>query len=729
MTNPAHILAERLKRAVHLYATEGTEPTADSRSPLPEQACAFLADGLVQTARRYVETLIREEHVRADMLAAGELYRRIPLDAAQDAQPDAQHLLASLAQAERLYGGAEAWPPEVTQLQAAALLDRVKTPAASAAAKILREGHGQVVYVMGAKRRPLGYRIELRSVPRDFLELDEWDRNLLEMLRAEGDFSEDELRNLAATWPAERAIGVWHPPTVALLAALEDRVRRDAEILQSPAAAARFAWALVNELAGPEGRAKRTQISKFTLNRVAEKNDAAASFAQSPRAHELLEETLRKNVDHLRESLHMNEGTPPTSDEEAVCLEEGIFREDNVLAKFLEKLGEQGARLAVETRRGSTSRMKRFQTGAPGASGEVWDLWADPKASPAGCRFAQALSIALWHDKIAPQLQREYEKPPALIYAVAESIIRVASSHLSPGTDEQGREALVRPGLRRRDAPLVVADMPALSSELFELAGLKLFGSRLMFPFIEWMAEIAHLQAVNNSSRPDMIEREGGWERVTAEVLMQETAHPNDRVKLRDLARVGANTPIRWSDGARSSSLFWMRESEGKPGNGRGRARITFKVDPRLLPHETFEVRDGTVGGRERSRAGRLVPVMRPRIVPTLERSSHDTYGPQAVFSRGVWLYITEQGEQLLDDGGVEITEAKALELAHLAHLPERIAVQMLPHLVNAKVLSSSGKGRYAPTDESAAKLIREGWERSRTNRGRGRKSGLGRKK
>ena len=515
MTNHTHILAERLKRAVHLYATEGTEADTSGRSPLSEQVCAFLADGLVQTARGYVETLLREDHIRADVLATEELYRRIPLDAAQDTRPEVRDVLASLAQAERLHGGAEAWPPEVTQLQAAALLDRVKTPAASAAAKILREGHGQVVYVMGAKRRPLGYRIDLRGVPANFLELNEWDRHTLETLRAEGDFSEDELRGIAASLPGERAIGIWHPPTVALIAALEDRVRRDTELLRSPATAARFAWALVNELAGPEGRAKRTQISKFTLNRVAEKSDAAASFAQSPRAHELLEETLHKNVDHLRESLHMNEGTPPTSDEEAVYLEEGILREDNVLAKFLEKLGEQGARLAVETRLGSTYRMKRFQTGAPGASGEVWNLWADPKASPAGCRFAQALSIALWHDKIAPQLQREHEKPPALTYAVAESIIRVASPHLSPGTDEQGREALVRPGLRRRDAPLAVADMPALSSELFELAGLKLFGSRLMFPFIEWMAEIAHRQAVNNSSRPDMIEREGGWERVS----------------------------------------------------------------------------------------------------------------------------------------------------------------------------------------------------------------------
>jgi hypothetical protein len=297
----------------------------------------------------------------------------------------------------------------------------------------------------------------------------------------------------------------------------------------------------------------------------------------------------------------------------------GLHALDALVAGYLDELGQEGSVLrnlghqAAEEIR--TRGRARWASWAAAAAHEPppWERWRNRAL------FPTILARVLWLGEVKERVARLHAKPPGTIYAVFRSIARVSSPQLHLGLDDQGCQAIVRQD-RRRNGLTAVADVPALSEEIFT-RGLTLLGSRYTLPLVEWLVERAHVQALGGADRPDVIEIEGGWEAFTAAVLEKRSVHPVERARLHNLARMLASTSIRWQDGARSSSLFMLFEDAAAAGRGRGRSLIRFTLDARLLEHEHHRARDrfGPGPGPAQWADWRIVPLPR-RVDPLQQR-------------------------------------------------------------------------------------------------------------
>jgi len=255
-----------------------------------------------------------------------------------------------------------------------------------------------------------------------------------------------------------------------------------------------------------------------------------------------------------------------------------------------------------------------------------------------------------------------------------------------------------------------------LSEEIFT-RGLTLLGSRYTLPMVELLVERAHVQALQGADRPDIIEVEGGWEAFAAAVFEKPAAHPRERSTLRSLAGILAGTPIRWQDDARSSLPFIMYENASTVGRGRGRSIIRFRLDARLLEHEHHRARErfGPGAGPAQWADWRIVPLPRPRIIASLAGSPHDTYGPQAVALRLLWLFFVRHWDQLLDAPGlVRVAPQDRRAIAEEAQLPSPLIEPLLAHFAQGKAVITGPGSRFAPADPAARAFIADGWRRSR---------------
>ena len=390
---------------------------------------------------------------------------------------------------------------------------------------------------------------------------------------------------------------------------------------------------------------------------------------------------------------------------------------DALVARFLEQVGRDGTPLRAVGQRAAEEICHKTR--------ERWASWTseprNERRPPPWKRwrnralFPTILARVLWHGEVKDRVARLRAKPAGTIYAVFHSIARVSSPQLELGLDNQGRRAIVRHDFRNIGA-IAVADVPALPEQIFA-HGLTLLGSCYTLPTVEWLVERAHAQAVQGADRPDVIEVEGGWEAFAGAVLEKSDVNPRERATLRSLALMLASTPIRWQDGARSSSLFMLFENPSAAGRGRGRSTIRFTLDARLLEHEHHRARErfGPGAGPAQWADWRIVPLPRPRVIAPLAGSPRDTFGPQAVALRLLWLFFTRHGDQLLDGLKlVQVAPPDQRTIAEEAHLPTRLLRPLLAHLVQQGAIVAGAGSRFAPADQAARAFIAEGWRRSR---------------
>ena len=425
--------------------------------------------------------------------------------------------------------------------------------------------------------------------------------------------------------------------------------------------------------------------------------------------------------EHLEELSCVGTKTPweaPGPDaEECTRFGDGMHVIDARVAEYAENLGSEGSSLravgqqaAEEIRRDGRSAWTRWTAAArPNNEPPPWERWRNRALFPI------ILARMLWHGEIESRLARTRAKPPGTIYAVFRSIARISSPQLELGLDDQGRQAILRRD-RGHDRTIAVADVPSLPEEVFT-HGLKLLGSCYTLPTVEWLVEHAHAQALQRADRPDIIEIEGGWQAFTSAVLEKPLVHPRERSAVRTLVRMLGNTPIRWQDGSRSSSLFLVYEDPEAAGRGRGRSIIQFTLDGRLLDHEYHRARKrfGPGAGPAQSADWRIVPLPRPRNVAPIHGSPHDTYGPQAVALRLLWLFFTRHGNQLLEPPRlVQVPSSDQKAIADEAQLPTRLIEPLLANLVRQGAIVGGPKSRFAPADSAARAFIADGWRRSR---------------
>jgi len=443
-----------------------------------------------------------------------------------------------------------------------------------------------------------------------------------------------------------------------------------------------------------------------------------------------LRATLEEHLSRAKQLGEENPWMPPgRDDQEAGRSSAGMHVLDALIGRFLEQLGREGTplravgeRAAEEIRQKARERWDKWATESRGeARPPPWERWRN------GALFPTILARVLWRGEVRDRLARLRAKPAGTIYAVFRSIARVSSSQLQIGLDGQGHRAILRHD-HRNVGDSAVADLPTLPEDIFA-HGLTLLGSCYTLPTVEWLVERAHAQALDRVDRPDVIEVEGGWEAFAAAVLERRSVHPVERARLHTLARMLASTPIRWQDGARSSSLFMLFEDAAAAGRGRGRSVIRFTLDSRLLAHEHHRARErfGPAPGPAQWADWRIVPLPRPRIIAPLPGSPRDTYGPQTVALRLLWLFFTRHGDQLLKEPRlVEVALTDRRAIAEEAQLPNRLVDPLLEHLVRQGAVIASHGSRFAPADAAARAFIAQGWSRSRVASENGQRASRG---
>lgn len=523
------------------------------------------------------------------------------------------------------------------------------------------------------------------------------------------------LRELAGLWAAYRAAAgepIPEPgsdiPTCDELERLDDRASYS-EAIQAAEDRVRLAYLWPEVLRGwcIDNAAELAARGVVYQLANAERPDPIADCAAEGR----LAQAIREALPDARKTVAI-----PETEAELAALGErdGMFALDAAVCAFIAGRGGAGIAKAEEMR--DEYRQRWREAAAPRR-----DAWSDP------LMLARTLASALWSVEVRAALNREQDMPPGLTAGVFSSVVRLTTTKLSAKTDDRGQLALFRPNMVRPafGAPIAVADYPTLPTEVLDL---KALGNRHALPFVEMLVWRAHQQALagdDGSRRPDCITLPA-WDAVTAEVLGIPVArvHPDDRRAITKLARMLANTPVRWADGARSSSLFHLEETpKGSIGRGRGHSVNLVKLSDRLLLHEVFRAPKRMpvdAMGPEHWENIRIVPLVRPRVIPMLPKSPRDTFGPQTVFVRHLWLYFTQRGFELLSPAGlVALGRQARSELADAALLPARLVDPLLEWLGMQHVIEGDGVN-FAPSDRAAQEFIKDGWRNSEDSSVRG---------
>lgn len=178
---------------------------------------------------------------------------------------------------------------------------------------------------------------------------------------------------------------------------------------------------------------------------------------------------------------------------------------DSVIARQLAKTLAKGLRAQYTTEFSGQRELGLIETP------KYLARWAHPTT-----QVATTLALALWELEIRAKVEKETEKPPGLLFSTYEKVTDLATTGLRIKPDPDPREdaskfALFRvnPRQPKYGEPVLVADVPkprfsdsdlvpAMSAELLNEAlsrELRLLGSHLVLPFIEWLVERAHRQA------------------------------------------------------------------------------------------------------------------------------------------------------------------------------------------------------------------------------------------
>lgn len=438
-------------------------------------------------------------------------------------------------------------------------------------------------------------------------------------------------------------------------------------------------------------------------------------------AHGYLEEIIREELRRAKEVF----GAKRVGYERAHLLlddqRDGMLAVDADAADFLAKISREHAETFRKNRREALTchlRALEMEIGTANQPPPPWRYWAD------WLSFARDLGAALWEVKGRPEFQRRRtQATPALLFAVMESVTLVATQGLEIGKDERGQLSLFRPNLvkPKHGRPVAVADAPDLQAvppgifpevmaQAMQIA-LKLPGGYLAIPYVEALAT-ASQQLFFQGKEGQRVDTVGGWTAFAAQLMgvPPERVRSRDRADIRRLGWVLATTPIRWTDGSRSSALFLIEEDALVAGKGRGRGVLTHVLSSRLQYGEHFRARENRqeAATPDYYRKLRLVPLFN-RMIPALPRSKRNTRGPQVVFSRRVSLYFVDRREEMAAEGFVRIEPARALEIARASQLPEKYAMPMLEWMVEQGVLQSDGQHGFAPADEAARRFIAEG--------------------
>lgn len=343
---------------------------------------------------------------------------------------------------------------------------------------------------------------------------------------------------------------------------------------------------------------------------------------------------------------------------------------DAMLADYLDQIGGEAAKdVAGKVRATATERASAYHadrsTVAEWLKAWLPDGEADTESKAIRLPALRTLARVIWRDEVKPKLLEAQRKPPALVMAVAEPVADLLSR---PRREQErnGQLALRLPGeVLVRVGAIEAGALDALMVD----RGVKLFGSLASHHVLRWLVFEAHSQALARNPDPRVIRIDGGWSTFANDVLGMPGKKEADHVRAVVEAMHATELPLPPHG---NYSRLLIREAHTP--RGRGKQWIKLIVGFALLPDYVHELQTTMGNTVEARRATRLVPLL--PVPPLVGRRNE--HGAQAAFSMLLVAHIRDAARELVEHGGVAISEWALADMARRAGLPAGLVPAVL---------------------------------------------------
>ncbi len=416
-------------------------------------------------------------------------------------------------------------------------------------------------------------------------------------------------------------------------------------------------------------------------------------------------------------------GTITSDDDvdEASRIVDGRYERAELLARVLERTGEEGRRGAAALRKLATASWQRYAaqlaTCRTGRSAVPWDPYRDP------AHIASLLGRALLFDRVVPEVQRLREKPPALANAVHERLLETLRSDLR--LEERGGQRFLFDGGGRAIAALVRVeplDVPALELDNVDTLlpqGARLLGSVKAHRLLRWEVITGHRQYLAGNRDARNLRVDGGWQALPEAVGLAATSNAVE--ELRRIVVAQAHLCWTWPDGTRGNMLSYTT----RPAVGHRRGMLSLVLGDPLMPHFLFALPGRSPRGREDRR---LVPVV--DLPPFV--GDRRTHGAQASFQLAVLGEMRRRAMELIENGGVRLADQDLAQLAANVGLASGLVARVIDRWMQdgsdgpaflARVDGEADRFTLGDAYASALDLLREGGHREKKGAACGRRA------
>jgi hypothetical protein len=356
---------------------------------------------------------------------------------------------------------------------------------------------------------------------------------------------------------------------------------------------------------------------------------------------------------------------------------------DEGFASYVEGLGKEGKKLAIEIRRNSGKRV----------GAQLWRLW---RYCPEGERFLVCLAQVLWIEEVRAETKhREAHRLPGVVRAtMLDRMLVPMTQQVSLPLDD---DDLKLSGGEVRDERGRVLGTVSLTTDATLAAvrsGCAAFGTvhgHLLFRALihraaDWWSDKVGVQ----DARP-RIRFRGGWNGLLDELGIARKFHQ----RIKDIAVAGQC--IVWSTPTITAGGLWTWAEDR--GTRAGAGEVAFVLGDALTPGYASDLKRSANNSHAARLARRVVPEL--RFAPPMGGARSNDHGPIWTLHRLLMVELVDRAEALHVDGAVEITPARWLELADSARLPRRILSRTLDAWVR-------GESQSAPA--LLDRVCRDGW-------------------
>jgi hypothetical protein len=315
---------------------------------------------------------------------------------------------------------------------------------------------------------------------------------------------------------------------------------------------------------------------------------------------------------------------------------------DGELADLLEGRGQRAREQAVAIR-------------AKAHAVPAWVAWWEKPL-----RVAKLLARSLWTDSVRPRLEREAQRmdTAGIAFPVLNNLVAVSRRGAQTTLlDSEQRTAELRNRQGQRIGSLRVA--PLIDERHVSLAALGKLTTQRLIRHVLW--EGYRRKWIDEEPDPGRIVIEGGYSAL-ADILGMKGRKAADELKVSvaTLASIYINTPTE------EGQVFSAYHYKAHTGQA---ARLEMTL---LGPFAPDYIARQLAGHRNPSDKW-LVPIPLPRLLPPFVGERRNEDGAQAMLQVLALRELRVRAEEMAENGSVEISERRWMELADEASVPRRL--------------------------------------------------------